>query len=139
MTAKRAYFAEGWFGDKGCGKTFQLIGRAQYEAHRASVRAVLVIDPPTNLRGVQGFEVFRAWGDFLRRVEERGTYPRVAVFQLGLEPEPYRVVMQASIAVGDTVLVVDEVQRFAPAARKVLTPELVQIAEMGRHLPDSTG
>jgi hypothetical protein len=133
------YRAEGWFAAKGWGKTYNMLGRARYYATLPSCRGVLYIDPPQNVRAEPGLELFSSYEQYKRRCDDRGSVPRLAVFQLGLEPAPYRDVFRAAIAIGDTFLVVDEAQRFAASGRKPEAVELIQIAEMGRHMRDAAG
>lgn len=141
---KRAYFSEGCFAGKAWGKTTYLARRAAYEASMSTVASVLIIDPPDSFRDVAArarWPRWTSWRDFDDALSERGFVPRCNVFCFGANPEDvpkYKPVLDFAVALGDTVLIVDEVQLFAPKARKTM-PELIKIAAMGRHLPDRDG
>lgn len=142
---KRGYFCEGVFAGKKWGKTTFLAQRALAESRFASVSSVLVIDPPDSFRDVadkRNWCRWTSWADFQAGLEARAwRVPRVNVFCFGAAPEDaakYGPVFEFAQQLGDTVLIVDEVQLFAPKAGKAF-PALVKLAAMGRHLPDGNG
>lgn len=142
---RRAYFCEGVFARKRWGKTTFLARRAEAEAAFASVTSVLIIDPPDSFRDVAslaGWCRWTSWADFQAGLESRGwRVPRINVFCFGADvtdAPKYQHVFDFAIELGNSVLIVDEVQLFAPKAGKSF-PALVKIAAMGRHLPNGDG
>ncbi len=131
------YISELVLAPKSWGKTYYLLGRARYLAQHDSIRSVFLIDPPESCSGIG--EVFRNPEQYRQRFATRGTLPRVAVWRLGLEPGPYSWPLRTAIDIGETAVLVDEAQLFAPSRRGVLLPELAQIAAMGRHLTNAAG
>lgn len=141
---KRSYFCEGCFAGKAWGKTTWLARRAAYEATMASVSSVLIIDPPDSFRDVAhqaAWPRWTAWDDFRDGCSHRGRVPRVNVFSFGadsVDVPKYKPVFDFAVELGDSVLIVDEAQLFAPKTRRPM-PELVKIAAMGRHLRAGDG
>lgn len=139
MTRKIPYTSELVIAPKAWGKTFYLDGRARYLATRESVRTVHVVDPPEDFTGRPDYEIFRSFDHYNRRLNETDRLPRLAVWQLGREPERYQPVFEHLISQGDCVLLLDEAQVFAPVRKGILVPELADIAAMGRHLTNCLG
>lgn len=142
---RRQYFSEGVFAKKKWGKTTFLARRAAAESGFASVSSVLVIDPPDSFRDVAslaGWCRWTSWRDFSDGLDARGwRVPRVNVFTFGADSADaakYQPVFDFAIQLGNSVLIVDEVQMFSPKAGKSF-PALVKLAAMGRHLPDGNG
>ena len=141
----RAYFSEGVFAKKKWGKTTFLARRAEAESQFASVSSVLIIDPPDSFRDVASLANWcrwTSWRDFEDGLAARGwRVPRVNVFAFGADANDapkYKSVFDFAVQLGNAVLIVDEVQLFAPKAGKSF-PSLVKIAAMGRHLRDGNG
>lgn len=134
---------EGVFGERRSGKTFFLGRRALKIAQYSDCRGVLIIDPPASFLDDFGrnrkFEFFLDWQLYLDRIHETGSLPRIAVLNLGVEPEYYQCVLQFAIDIGNMCVIVDECHIFAPATKGVLLRELKQISTMGRHLQNNDG
>lgn len=143
MSPRHETICEGVFAPRRWGKTRFLGRRALRIAEYSDCRGVLVIDPPVSFLQDFGknrlFEFFRDWQDYLDRIYETGTLPRIAVFSLGAEPGDYQIVFQFAIEIGNMCCIVDESHLFAPATRNVLLPELKTISTMGRHIENLDG
>lgn len=133
---KLAWFSEGWFAPPRGGKTLRMAGRAAWLAENAdSVNAVVYLDPPGDWTPAWGGEIFGSY----REIVDNEVLPPLTICQFGVDDlTDYRHIIDAVVAIGDCVLVVDEAHLFANVRGKPM-PELVRIATMGRHLPDAHG
>jgi len=131
-----AWFSEGWFAPPRGGKTLRMAGRAIWLAENAdSVNAVVYLDPPGDWSPGWGGEIFHSY----REILDNEVLPPLTICQFGVDDlANYQAVIDAVVAIGDCVLVVDEAHLFANVRGRPM-PALVRIATMGRHLPDANG
>ena len=130
---------EVWISRQRAGKSTALRARARALCRDPSISSVWIIDRTNEWPGNFEYEFTRYADVGAYLADEDEDVPRVIIWQMGEDVEPYGEVFREAGYIGDVALVIDECYAYAPANKGFVVEHLERLILSGRHIERHDG